>query len=83
MADDKTPLTTDERLTRIERAIERLADDRGSDRDRDRPRRRGRRNVLGVEARLPRRRELENAIETLSLGILRFDRDDDRDWDDD
>lgn len=80
---DNTPLTADERLERLERLVNRLVDrDINSDRDgRDRPRRRGRRNVLGLEARMPRRREMEDAIETLSMGIVRFDRDDDRDDD--
>lgn len=79
MADVKTP---EERLDRLERLIERLVEDRE-----DRPRRRGRRDnrdrtVMGFEARIPRRRELQDALETLSMGVLRFRDDDDRDdWD--
>lgn len=87
MADDKTPATIEERLARMERVLERVVDvidrDRPRYRDRDRDRDRdGRTNVLGLEARLPGRRDVEQALETLSLGMLRFrDRDRNDDWD--
>lgn len=80
MADEKT---AEERLARLERSVERLVEDR----EVGQPRRRGRRDtrdrtVMGFEARIPRRRELQDALETLSLGVLRFRDDDDRDdWD--